>query len=286
MGLRERLVASAAEIRTRSQRLVELNVQLLTAELKKKGQVYGSAIGMLVGAGVLALYALGFALTTIAVVLHIWLALWLSLLIVTVVLLLIVLILALVGRSRLRERQIAVAGARDSRGQSDGRHNEDQPAADGERPYAAAQRRRIAAAHASACRKPPTDTTCCVDAAHDAAVDAAVDAAHHAARGADAYTARRSTLERRGALMADTGKTPQRSPDRIAGDIANERAQLGKAYDALRGELSEAAAADNQTIAAGRRALLLGPAMAVAVAATVGGLVAGLRTLSDQSKKK
>ena len=102
MGLRERLVASAAEIRTRSQRLVELNVELLTAELKRKGQEYGTGIGLLVGAGVLALYALGFALTTIAVVLYIWLPLWLALLIVTAVLLLIVLILALVGRSRLR----------------------------------------------------------------------------------------------------------------------------------------------------------------------------------------
>ena len=103
MGLRDRLSASAAEIKARSQRLVELNVELLTAELKRKGQQYGGAIGMFVGAGVLALYLLGFALATIAVVLYIWLPLWLSLLIVTAALLLIVLILALVGRSRLRQ---------------------------------------------------------------------------------------------------------------------------------------------------------------------------------------
>jgi tetrahydromethanopterin S-methyltransferase subunit G/Sec-independent protein translocase protein TatA len=115
MGLRERLVASAAEIRTRSQRLVELNVELLTAELRRKGQEYGSAVGLLVGAAVLALYALGFALTTIAVALALVLPLWLALLIVTAVLFLIVLILALVGRSRLRrvkpspERAIAEA---------------------------------------------------------------------------------------------------------------------------------------------------------------------------------
>ncbi len=118
MGLRDRLSASAAEIKARSQRLVELNVELLTTELKRKGQQYSGAIGMFVGAGVLALYLLGFALATIAVVLYIWLPLWLSLLIVTVVLLLIVLILALVGRSRLRkaktlkpERAIAEAKA-------------------------------------------------------------------------------------------------------------------------------------------------------------------------------
>jgi tetrahydromethanopterin S-methyltransferase subunit G len=118
MGLRDRLNASAAEIKARSQRLVELNVELLSAELKRKGQQYGSAIGLFVGAGVLALYLLGFALATIAVVLYIWLPLWLSLLIVTAALLLIVLILALVGRSRLRkaktlkpERAIAEAKA-------------------------------------------------------------------------------------------------------------------------------------------------------------------------------
>jgi membrane protein implicated in regulation of membrane protease activity len=103
MGLRERLTASAAEIRARSQRLVELNIEMLTTELKRKGQQYGTAIGLFVGAGVLALYALGFALTTIAVVLYIWLPLWLSVLIVTAVLALIGLVLALVGRSTLRQ---------------------------------------------------------------------------------------------------------------------------------------------------------------------------------------
>ena len=55
MGLRERLAASATEIRARGQRLVELNVELLTAELKRKGEQYGRGVGLLVGAGVLAL---------------------------------------------------------------------------------------------------------------------------------------------------------------------------------------------------------------------------------------
>jgi hypothetical protein len=102
MSLRERLAASAAEIRTRSQRLVELTAELLTAELKRKGQRYGAGVGALVAAGVFALYALGFALATIAVALALVLPLWLALLIVTAVLALIVMILALVGRSRLR----------------------------------------------------------------------------------------------------------------------------------------------------------------------------------------
>lgn len=103
MGLRERLSASAAEIKARSQRLVELNVELLTNELKRKAQQYGTAIGVFVAAGVLALFALGFALTTITVALSIVLPLWLSLLIVTAVLLLVVLVLALVGRANLNQ---------------------------------------------------------------------------------------------------------------------------------------------------------------------------------------
>lgn len=108
MGLRERLAASATEIRTRGQRLVELNVELLTAELKRKGEQYGTGVGLLVSAGVLALYALGFALTTITVALALVLPLWLALLIVTVVLLVIVAILGLAGRSSLRKAKTPV----------------------------------------------------------------------------------------------------------------------------------------------------------------------------------
>ena len=108
MGLRERLAASATEIRARGQRLVELNVELLTAELKRKGEKYGTGVGLLVSAGVLALYALGFALTTITVALALVLPLWLALLIVTVVLLVIVAILGLAGRSSLRKAKTPV----------------------------------------------------------------------------------------------------------------------------------------------------------------------------------
>jgi hypothetical protein len=118
VGIRERINASLTDIRDRGQRLVQLNLELLSAELKAKGQQYGGAVGMFVGAGLLALYALGFALATIAVALALVLPLWLSLLIVTLVLFLVIGILLLVGRSRLRkaktpapERAIAEAKA-------------------------------------------------------------------------------------------------------------------------------------------------------------------------------
>jgi hypothetical protein len=101
MDLRTRITSSLNDVRGRGQRLVQLNVELLKAELKAKGEKYGVAAGMFFMAALLALYALGFALTTIAVVLDLVLPLWLSLLIVTVALLLIILLLVLIGRDRL-----------------------------------------------------------------------------------------------------------------------------------------------------------------------------------------
>ena len=107
MGVRDRITASLTDIRTRGQKLVELNVELLKAEIKKKAQEYGGAIGMLVAAGLLSLYALGFLLATIAVVLALWLPTWLALLIVTLVLFLVIGILVLAGRSKLQKLQAA-----------------------------------------------------------------------------------------------------------------------------------------------------------------------------------
>jgi Putative Actinobacterial Holin-X, holin superfamily III len=117
MTLRERLAASVADIRSRGQRLVQLNRELLAAELKEKGKKFGAAIGMFVGAGLLSLYAIGFALATVAVALALVLPLWLSLLIVTLALFLVVAILVLVGRDQLRkigtpEPEIAIAEAK------------------------------------------------------------------------------------------------------------------------------------------------------------------------------
>jgi hypothetical protein len=110
MGVRERITASLSEIRSRGQKLVQLNVELLTAELKRKAAEYGGAIGMLVAAGLLALYALGFALATIAVALALVLPLWLSLLIVTLALFLIIAILILAGRSKLQKTRSPAPG--------------------------------------------------------------------------------------------------------------------------------------------------------------------------------
>jgi hypothetical protein len=118
MNLRERINASVADIRTRGQRLVQLNLELLAAEMKKKGQEYGAAIGMMIGAAVLALYAVGFVLATITALIALLLPWWAALLIVTALLFLVIFILIQLGRSRLKrvrtpapERAIAEAQA-------------------------------------------------------------------------------------------------------------------------------------------------------------------------------
>ncbi len=103
MTLRQRLAAQVTDIRNRGQRLVQLNLELLAAELKEKGRKFAAAIGLFVAAGLLSLYGLGFLLATIAVLLALVLPLWAALLIVTAALFALVAILVLVGRGQLRK---------------------------------------------------------------------------------------------------------------------------------------------------------------------------------------
>jgi len=83
-------------------------------------------------------------------------------------------------------------------------------------------------------------------------------------------------------MAAAKGKT--RGPDDISAEIARERQALDKAFDALRGDVTEAGAAQSPTVALGRKAVLFVPAVAVAVGATVAGLAAGLRSRSAKSQ--
>jgi membrane protein implicated in regulation of membrane protease activity len=103
MTLRQRVAARVSEIRGRGQRLVQLNLELLTSELKEKGKKFGAAIGLFAAAGLFSLYAIGFLLTTVAVLLALVLPLWASLLIVTAALFALVTVLVLVGRDQLRK---------------------------------------------------------------------------------------------------------------------------------------------------------------------------------------
>jgi ElaB/YqjD/DUF883 family membrane-anchored ribosome-binding protein len=89
-----------------------------------------------------------------------------------------------------------------------------------------------------------------------------------------------------GKTVGPKAQASQREPDAIARDIAGERAQLGKAFDDLRGDLSEAIeSAGNRATEVVRQAMLVVPVMAVAVTATVGGLVGGVLALRRHRRK-
>ena len=107
MSVQESLAASVADIRARGQRLAQLHLELLRSELKEKGRKVGAAAGLFLGAGLLALYAIGFALATIAVALALVMPWWLAMLVVTLALFLIIAIMILVGRSIVQKLQNA-----------------------------------------------------------------------------------------------------------------------------------------------------------------------------------
>jgi len=81
--------------------LARLELRLALLELKKKGAAFAAGVGMLVGAAVLGLFALGFLLASAAAGIATALPMWLSLLIVGVVLVLVAGLLVLLGKRSL-----------------------------------------------------------------------------------------------------------------------------------------------------------------------------------------
>jgi Putative Actinobacterial Holin-X, holin superfamily III len=82
--------------------IAKLEFKLALLELKKKATVLGVGVGLLVGAAVFGLFALGFLLAAVAAGLATTLSTWLALLIVGAVLVLLASVLALLGRSSLK----------------------------------------------------------------------------------------------------------------------------------------------------------------------------------------
>ena len=94
---------AAKQVAEHASALARLEMELAGLELKGKVASLGLGVGLLVGAAVFGLFAVGFGLATIAAVLSIVLDTWLALLIVFGSLLLLAGILTLVGLSRVRE---------------------------------------------------------------------------------------------------------------------------------------------------------------------------------------
>ncbi len=76
------VMARAKAVKSRTRSLVQLNLELAKLEGKQKATAVGIAAGLAAVAGLLLVYAIGFAFAAIAAALSETLSLWLSLLIV------------------------------------------------------------------------------------------------------------------------------------------------------------------------------------------------------------
>ena len=97
------LSGAAKLVADRARSIVRLEIQLAVSELKGKVAAIGLGIALLAGAAIFALFAVGFALATIAAAIATALSTWLALLIVTGALFLIVVVLAVVGIGAIRK---------------------------------------------------------------------------------------------------------------------------------------------------------------------------------------
>ena len=88
---------AARNVADHASSVAKLELRLATVELKKKVAPFGIGIGLGAAAGLMAVFGLAFALSTIAAALATFLAWWLALLIVTVCLLVLAGLLGLVA---------------------------------------------------------------------------------------------------------------------------------------------------------------------------------------------
>jgi hypothetical protein len=100
---REQGVGPAAKrVADHAKALVNLELELAALELKRKLGALGTGIGLVVGAAIFGLFAMGFLLASAAAGLATTMSTWLAILIVAVTLLLIAAVLALVGLSAIK----------------------------------------------------------------------------------------------------------------------------------------------------------------------------------------
>jgi hypothetical protein len=95
--------AAAKRVADHAKALVGLEFELASLELKQKAGALGIGVGLLVGAAVFGLFALGFGLATVAAALATFLVTWLALLLTFAGLLVIAGVMALVGVSQIRK---------------------------------------------------------------------------------------------------------------------------------------------------------------------------------------
>jgi len=101
-GVHAGVGSAVKDVAEHASALARLELELAQLELKRKAGDLGAGIGLIVGAALLGLYALGFLFATVAAALAEALPTWLALLIVGVVLAAVAGLLALLARSRFR----------------------------------------------------------------------------------------------------------------------------------------------------------------------------------------
>jgi uncharacterized membrane protein YqjE len=103
-GLRDRSVGELLkELSTETSTLVRKEMELARAELQEQGKRAGMGAGLLGGAGVVALLALGSLTATVIALLDKAMDTWLAALIVTLIWAAVAGVLALQGRNKLKE---------------------------------------------------------------------------------------------------------------------------------------------------------------------------------------
>jgi hypothetical protein len=94
---------AAKEVAEHASTLAKLELELAGLELKRKVGALGAGVALGIGAALLALFALGFLLATVAAALATVLDTWLALLLVTVGLFALAGVLGAVARGRIRK---------------------------------------------------------------------------------------------------------------------------------------------------------------------------------------
>ena len=103
-GSAKRGVGGAAkEVAEHASTLAKLELELAGLELKRKVGALGAGVALGIGAALLALFALGFLLATVAAALATVLDTWLALLLVTVGLLALAGVLGAIARGRIKK---------------------------------------------------------------------------------------------------------------------------------------------------------------------------------------
>jgi membrane protein len=95
--------AAVKEVSERTSSIVRLELELAALELKQKAANLGFGLGLVAGAALVGLYAVGFLFATIAAALAIVLDTWLALLIVFLGLLIVTGLLVLLGVKKLQK---------------------------------------------------------------------------------------------------------------------------------------------------------------------------------------